>query len=174
MRVALIRHPRPLVPAGTCYGRLDIPEHPDAAAQVAAAVVAVRSFRPAALWSSPALRCQGMARALAASLDTPLRHDARLLEMDFGAWEGMLWDNVPRDALDRWAGDPWGFAAPGGESGLELVARVSAFHDAIVEHASDCVIVTHGGPLKILRALRMGTEVDLMAPSMALGAVELT
>ena len=174
IRVALIRHPRPLVAAGICYGRLDLAEHADAAVQIAAVVGALQFFAPAAVWSSPALRCQGMARAVAASCGAKLHQDVRLLEMDFGAWEGLAWDDVPREALDRWAQDPLGFAPPGGETGHALVKRVSAFHAAIVAHSKDCVVVTHGGPLKVLRALRGGVAIDLMAPAMAIGAVELT
>lgn len=174
MRVALIRHPRPLVEPGICYGRLDLPEHPDAAVQIAATVEALRSFPSRMLWSSPALRCQGMALALAASLGAALHHDVKLLEMDFGAWEGMRWDDVPRDALDHWAADPLGFAAPCGESGRALVARVSAFYSQILRNGEDCVVVTHGGPLKILRALRVGADIDLMAPAMALGEMAMT
>ena len=174
MQVVLIRHPRPLVEAGICYGRLDLPEHPDAAAQIQAAMATLRGFTPATLWASPALRCQGMAQALASSLSVPVHHDPRLLEMDFGDWEGLAWDNVPRDALDRWASEPLGFAPPGGETGQALIARVTSFHNEISLHARDCVVVTHGGPLKILRALRAGRAIDLMAPTMALGAVEIT
>lgn len=171
MRVALIRHPRPWVRPGICYGRLDLPEHPDAVAQIALAIEALQLFATLSLWSSPAQRCRGMAAKLAASQGADLQYDSRLLEMDFGAWEGMPWDDVPRDGLDRWAADPLGFAAPGGESGQALIARVTAFHDDIVADARDCVVVSHGGPLKILRALRAGVPIDLMAPTMALGSV---
>jgi hypothetical protein len=34
MRIVLIRHPKPLIEAGICYGRLDIPPHPSAEQQI--------------------------------------------------------------------------------------------------------------------------------------------
>ena len=81
MILHLIRHPRPLVAAGICYGRLDIP-----AENAAAEAARLRRELPLELpvWSSPLLRC----RALAAELHPLPRIDDRLAEMDFGAWEG--------------------------------------------------------------------------------------
>lgn len=173
MRVALVRHPRPSVAPGICYGRVDLALHPDAPAQIDTAVNTLRSFAPACIWSSPALRCQAMANALAVALGAPIRHDARLLEMDFGAWEGRPWDKIPRDALDCWAADPLAFAPPGGESGAHLVARVSAFHHDIKARAQTCIVVAHGGPLRVLQPLLSGTKVDLLAPSMPIGGVDI-
>ncbi len=95
------------------------------------------------------------------------------MEMNFGAWEGLSWNEIPRDALDLWAADVLGFTPPGGESGADLVARVSAFHRDIVARGEACVVVAHGGPLKVLRPLLTGAKVDLLAPSMPIGGVEM-
>jgi alpha-ribazole phosphatase len=97
-----------------------------------------------------------------------LRVDARLHEIDFGAWEGQPWSAIPRDDLDRWAADPLAFAPPHGESGAALIARVQGFCAGLRE---DCVVVSHGGPLKILGALLRGQPVDLLAPPPAIGSV---
>ena len=166
MRLALIRHPKPLVAAGVCYGRLELDLHPEAEAQIALAVVALAGFAPEVVWASPERRCAAMAAALGAP-----RFDDRLLELNFGAWEGLAWDDVPRAALDRWAADPLGFAAPGGESGAALIARVSTFYADVRADGRDAVVVSHGGPLKVLRALASGRDVDLLAPALAMGAV---
>jgi alpha-ribazole phosphatase len=131
------------------------------------------SFVPEIVWSSPALRCHAMAAALQNTSGADLRRDPRLLEMDFGKWEGVPWDTISRADLDRWAADPWDFAAPGGETGRALVARITAFHDDILAEGRDCAVVTHGGPLKVLRALRKGSAIDLMAPSMPIGGWEI-
>eukprot|EP01037_Dinobryon_pediforme_P001887 gene1887-1918_t len=146
-----------MVPPGVCYGQTDLPTHPDAGAQIEAVVHGLKSFAPKLIWSSPAQRCLRMAHSLRTALDAELRCDPRLLEMNFGEWEGLLWDSVPREALDRWAADPWAFAPPGGETGKELVTRVTAIHADILREGQDCVVVTHGGPLKVLRALHTDT-----------------
>lgn len=172
-RVALVRHPRPQVAQGVCYGRLDLAVHSDAAAQIAAAVATLQTFAAARIWSSPALRCQALAHALSLALATPIRHDTRLLEMNFGDWEGLAWNDIPRDALDRWAADPHAFAPPGGESGADLIARTAGFHRQIAVHREPCIVVAHAGPLKILEKLLTGADIDLMAPSMPIAGIEI-
>ena len=138
MQFVLIRHPAVLIAPGTCYGRLDLDLHPDAA---------------------------DAAARLAAIVDDRLR------ELDFGGWEGLAWDTVPRAALDAWAAAPADFAPPCGESGAALLARVAAFQADLRAQAEDCVVVSHGGPLKLLAALLRGAVPDLLAPAPPLGSV---
>ena len=144
---------------GICYGRLDV--------ALAGSVQPILDQLPAfagTVWCSPARRCLCVAEAIG-----PHRVDPRLQELDFGAWEGLPWDAVPRDALDAWAADVHGFAPPGGERGAALVARVTGFHAELPP--GDHVVVSHGGPLKVLAALVRGEPVDLLAPALGLGSV---
>jgi alpha-ribazole phosphatase len=159
-----------LIDPGICYGRLDIPLHPEAAiGDIAAHPLLAGASR---VWTSPAQRCRVLAEAIAAALSVPLIVDDRLQELNFGAWEGIAWDAVPRAELDRWADSVLTFAPPGGESGVALIERVRSF-DAELRHVGeDCVVVSHGGPLKVLGALLSGRPVDLLAPAPALGSVE--
>ena len=161
--IALVRHPPVRVAPGICYGRLDLPLLDSAS--IAPITMRFAGFG-GAVWTSPACRCRQVAAAIGA-----YRVDDRLQELDFGQWEGMLWDDVPRAALDRWAADPAGFAPPGGESGVALVARVTAFCRALPP--GDHVIVTHGGPLKVLAPLLRGEAVDLLATAPPPGSVVL-
>ena len=131
-----------------------------------AAGLAARLVGHGTVWTSPAQRCRVVAEAIG-----PHRVDERLQEFDFGAWEGLRWDAVPRAALDAWAANPAGFAPPGGESGVALEARVRAFAAALP--AGDHVVVTHGGPLKILVAVLRGEQVNLLAAPPALGSVTM-
>jgi len=139
----LIRHPRPLVEPGICYGRLDVAgEHPE--------VAAARLLRelPAGLrvYSSPLRRC----RELAEHLQPQPIIDARLAEMDFGDWEGRAWDDIPRAELDAWAADVAGYAPPGGESPRQLQRRALAFVTGLQEQ--EAVLVTHAGVIRVLMA----------------------
>lgn len=68
----------------------------------------------------------------------PIEADPRLREMDYGAWEGRTYaeiehhDGAYREAWER---TPDQLACPGGESGLDVAKRVSAFlADLIEEH----------------------------------------
>lgn len=143
MILHLIRHPRPLVEPGICYGRLDL-----AAENVAEVAEALRAELPPGLpvWSSPLRRC----RALAEHLHPAPQIDERLVEMDFGSWEGVRWDDVPRAELDAWAADVAGYAPPGGESPLLLQRRALAFVASLT--VPEAVIVTHAGVIRTLLA----------------------
>jgi alpha-ribazole phosphatase len=172
MRVVLIRHPRPLIEPGICYGRLDIPLHP-AAGEAVARIATDPGLKGATqVWSSPARRCRVLADAIAEALAVPLTVDHRLQELDFGDWEGRPWDMVARADLDRWAAEPATFAPPGGESGAALIARIRDFDQALRRYWRDCVVVSHGGPLKVLGALLTGKAVDLLAPALPVGGLE--
>ncbi len=159
-----MRHPAPLIAPGVCYGqRLDLATVP--AGPMASDPLLAGAHR---VWTSPARRCLGVARLIAASLGVELRVDNRLHEIDFGAWEGQPWSAIPRADLDRWAADPLAFAPPGGESGAALIARVQDFHAGLRD---DCVVVSHGGPLKVLGTLLRGQPMDLLAPPPAIGSI---
>ena len=173
MRIILIRHPRPLIGPGVCYGRLDIPLHPDAGAAIARIAADPGLTGATRVRSSPARRCRLLAEAIADTLAVPLSLDHRLLELDFGDWEGRPWESVPRAELDRWAAEPMGFAPPGGESGAALIARVHAFAACLHRCRQDCAVVSHGGPLKVLAALLTGKPLDLFTPPMPIGGVRV-
>lgn len=126
---------------------------------------------PDRVWTSPALRCRALADAVAVAASLPLRKDRRLREMDFGEWEGLAWDQVSRNALDEWAADPLAFAPPGGERGAAFLARVEAVWRRIVAAPGTSVVVTHGGPLRIMLALAAGERPDLLRSPPPLGSV---
>ncbi len=165
--VILVRHPPAAVAPGVCYGRLDLGlrEPPDAA-RLAAGILA---HRPVAVWSSPSARCRLVAEALA----VPMLLDPRLLELDFGDWEGMAWDDVPRRMLDAWAADPLDFAPPNGESGAALLARVTEVAAALRAEPGPVAVISHGGPLRLLGPLLRGEPPDLLAVAPALGSITL-
>ena len=160
--IALVRHPAVDAP-GRCYGRTDLALADTGAVALLAGQLAGLG---GTVWTSPSMRCRVVAEALG-----PHRVDDRLLELDFGAWEQQPWDDVPRDALDAWAADPWEFAPPGGESGRALVARVLAFHRDLP--TGNHIVVSHGGPLKVLAAQIEARPVDLLARPPALGTITI-
>ena len=143
MILHLVRHPKPAIAPGICYGRLDI-----SAENVAAVATCLRDELPPGLpvWSSPLRRCRDLATLLH---PTPLL-DERLAEMNFGDWEGRPWDSIPRTEIDAWAADVAGYAPPGGESPLLLQQRALAFVAGLA--VPEAVIVTHGGVIRTLLA----------------------
>ena len=150
MELHLIRHPRPAVEPGVCYGQLDI-GIAESAADVAARL---RPLLPERfdLHASPLVR----ARMLADELGAP-RLDERLKEIHFGEWEGRTFDDIG-EAIDDWVADPLGFRAPGGESAREMTARVLHWLEELraAAPAAAVVVVAHGGPLRVLAGHLLG------------------
>ncbi|MEK6347207.1 MAG: alpha-ribazole phosphatase [Burkholderia sp.] len=175
MDVVLIRHPAPAVEAGVCYGASDVPLAGDAG-QAARAIVARLEAHglawPDAIHSSPLGRCALVARAIGAAVPCEVRIDARLREIDFGAWEMRSWDAIGRDALDRWQSDLMGAREHGGESAAQLMARVAPLEAEWREGAAprSVVCVTHAGVMRALAAQWLGVPLaSLLARRIAYG-----
>jgi len=84
------------------------------------------------------------------------RTDDRLMEINYGSWEGQPWGDIAvRDAAGYAArqADVWNWRPQGGESYQMLAQRVGAW---IAEVASDTVVVAHGGVSRALRAVLFG------------------
>jgi len=149
----LVRHPTPVGAAGLCYGRtdLDLPAGWEAEAEALAAGLPPG---PWVLFSSPASRC----RRLAAWLGGPVEVDDRLAELDFGAWEGRRWDEIPRAELDPWSTDFVTGRPPGGESFAELAERATAAARDIAARTPGRValVVSHSGVIRALLARARG------------------
>ncbi len=159
MDIYLIRHTRPTVASGICYGRLDVdlPENfADDAARLPAALP-----RGAPILSSDAQRCRRLAAHLAAALGSTLRVDERLRELDFGRWEGQPWQDIPRAQTDAWARDVWNHSAPEGESYGSMHARVGAAWESMLVTAEEALIlVGHAGPLRALITIALELPVE--------------
>jgi alpha-ribazole phosphatase len=151
MPLYLVRHPEPSGSTGLCYGRKELSVEPAALAAAAASVrshIAGPVLERAAVYTSPASRCLLLARELAAPRAPHIVED--LLEMDFGAWEGLPWDLVPRAELDAWCRNVWSYRAGGGESIAMLAARWRRWSATLDERAA--IVVTHAGLIRVALA----------------------
>lgn len=157
----LIRHPKPEVSAGLCYGQLDVPV--SAAVQEVAferLLPQLSEMRPARLFSSPLQRCRHLAEQFSERMGVPVTFDRRLQEIHFGDWEGVSWDDVPRDELDAWAADVAGYRPPGGESVNDLAKRVMDWAAEIDQTDEVVLAVTHAGVIRALLGCRQGLPVS--------------
>lgn len=111
------------------------------------------------IMSSPLQRCAAFAEALAKKLAVPCHLEPDLREMSFGAWEGYSTaELLQRDAerLRLFWSDPSTHTPPGGEPLAELHARVIAVWQRLsaARESERMLIVTHGGPIRVLSALQ--------------------
>jgi probable phosphoglycerate mutase len=98
--------------------------------------------------------------------------DDRLMEISYGAWEGLTLPEIdarmPGTLAER-ERDKWDFAPPDGESYRELAARVDEWYRALTR---DTVVAAHGGGVRVLMALfNVMSEDEATHAAIAQGAV---
>lgn len=158
MRLLLVRHPRPEVAAGLCYGSTDVPANADETRRVHAALSEAGLPGGLPVYASPLQRCADLARLLAGD---KVVFDMRLAEMAFGTWELRSWDDIGRDEVDTWNADLLHYRPGGGESLLQVARRVAAFRAAL--HAagqSEALVICHAGTMRLLAAMQGGAALE--------------
>ncbi|SDF74770.1 alpha-ribazole phosphatase [Dyadobacter soli] len=149
MEVYLIRHTTPVFEPGLIYGRTELLLHDDFPSELKV-VQSQLDMDFDITYSSPALRCTELARALSPVFST----DDRLQELNFGEWEGKTWDTVDQQALRAWTDDYVNVCTPGGESLMQMHARVNEFWEELVKTDYQRVaIVTHAGVIRLILSI---------------------
>jgi probable phosphoglycerate mutase len=118
---------------------------------------------PTAVYASPLERTAETARPIARRLGVRVRTQRGLLECDFGEWTGaelkLLAKKPEWTQVQRW---PSGFRFPGGESFLEMQARItSTIAELARRHPGETIVaVSHADPIKAAVAAAAGTHLD--------------
>ena len=94
--------------------------------------------------------------------------DARLVELDFGDWEGLTWAEVHEqhgDIMKAWAEDWVNRAPPGGERFSEQADRcrdwlVDASEELAGIESAAAVVVCHGGTIRAIMCECLGWSLD--------------
>jgi alpha-ribazole phosphatase len=175
MRLYLVRHPAPDLPAGICYGATDVACTPQALAQGAQEVLPSLPLGLTMI-SSPLQRCERLAQSLyGLRPDLIYKTDAKLAEMDFGAWEMQPWAEIAGAALSAWTDDFAHFRCGGsGESVAKLVQRVAACLARSLQAGCDEIWVTHAGVIRALFWLKGQSAFQLWAKGLIAGRQERT
>jgi len=159
MKLWLMRHAAVDAEPGLCYGATDLKAHGDATL-AAARRIAQELPGGMALRCSPLRRCAELADAIVALRpELTVQYDARLAEMDFGAWEGRPWSAIARAELNAWTEDFADLCAgTHGESVRAFMHRVAAAHDEWRAGGRDTLWVTHAGVLRAVQLLNEGVR----------------
>jgi alpha-ribazole phosphatase len=158
MKRWLVRHAQPLIPSGVCYGATDVAADEQATQQAAAALAALLPQRVQVM-SSTLQRCERLAQCLRGLRpDLTYKTDARLVEMDFGCWEGQRWDRIPQADFDRWTADFGGHRFGGRESVSGFMQRVTSVWDETQRLRLNTVWVTHAGVIRAAALLARGVR----------------
>ncbi len=147
MELFLIRHPKPADCDGLCYGRSDLALEPG----WQAAFERMKQLLPqtSVVYSSPLRRCLEPANLLG---DGQPVVNPLLVELDFGLWEGKLWNELPEEETRAWSLDLVNGSPPGGESGQQLMDRQRAFTADLKNAGQDAMILTHSGWIRAFLA----------------------
>ena len=165
MKLALLRHgPTEWNGAGRIQGHTDIPLSDAGLAKMAALRLPLEVTR---VYASPMLHARRTAEAL--GLPAPI-YDTRLMEQNWGVWEGLTKDEIlTRHGADAFiqAGSQQGeaFRPGGGESTGELHARVSSLLKDVAQGKGDAVAITHLGVLRAAYTLATGWDMSTPMPS---------
>ena len=165
-RLWLVRHGTTLWNSEQRFcGHSDIPLAAEGCLQARWLARRLRTRSITKMYSSDLLRARQTAEMIAAqSPYVQVETSPYWREMAFGAWEGLTYAQIaqrfPAD-LDFFT-DPLAASPPGGESLTTLAQRVQ---NAFIElaHASgegDSVLVSHGGPLRILLCIILGMPLE--------------
>ena len=157
MTIFLVRHAQPLIAPGLCYGATDMPAD-EAATRDAALEIARQLPQGTRLVSSPLRRCMQLTEELLRLRpDLCAKPDGRLVEMDFGCWEGERWDDIPKHAIDEWTAQfgTWRFG--GRESVQELMDRVATVWAETRDAGGPTAWITHAGVIRAAMVLSRGT-----------------
>lgn len=158
---------------GLVLGRAD-PELTDEGHRQAALLgAALAGEAVKAIVSSPLLRARQTAEAVAEACGggVPLAVDQRLVEIDWGTWEGRPAGSLAVADVDRWRADEG--TAPEGESLDSLSRRVESFCVEALEDDGLVVAVSHVSPIKAAAAWALGVD-GTVAWRMFLGLASIT
>jgi broad specificity phosphatase PhoE len=156
--LVFVRHGRASEIDGRCIGQTDVPLSPEGAASIRA----FASTNGPQLTGAVEVVCSDLVRAtdsaqlLAAALGTTVARDARLREMNFGAWDGRTWSDIEqldRERFNAWLNGWIELAPPGGESLSMVRSRAVSWLSDTLDHgdpiARAIVVVSHAGWIRV-------------------------
>ncbi|MBI5443917.1 MAG: histidine phosphatase family protein [Deltaproteobacteria bacterium] len=153
-RLFLVRHGE-VEGDGFLHGHTDVALTARGFAQLETVAERLRAEPLAAVYSSDLQRSRIGAELMARGRDVPVRHDPVFRELHMGEWDGRsvgeLWDS-DRARIQGWWADLESFVIPGGESLLDLKARImGALGDLLARHPGESVcLVAHGGVNRVI------------------------
>lgn len=155
MKLWLLRHPKPQVAPGLCYGSSDVvcdeQDLQNAAQSLQQQWLQLGKDTP--VICSPLQRCEQTLLILPGQgPDLVYKIDARLAEMHFGDWELRPWAEISQRELTDWTDDFTNYrCGTHGESTSQLVHRVAQrLYESLLSGSEDEIWVTHAGVMRAL------------------------
>jgi probable phosphoglycerate mutase len=169
--------------------RIDVPLSPEGRAQAHALAERLEPVSLARIISSPLRRARETAEIVAArcrpDATEPIALDPRLLEMDYGEWEGLTYEQLDerwRAERDAWEAEPAALPCPGGESGDDVARRVRDLLAELLAGAgaeadapeAPILLVGHSSTNRILLCVALGIPIRDYRRRIVQGQANLT
>ncbi len=152
-------------------GRTDVPLSETGRGQARSLAERLRSTSFDALYASPLERATETAHLISRTGGLTPVQDSRLLELDYGQWEGKTLAEIRQsdpETFRAWDANPAQVAPPGGESGFEAQQRVVSFLDFLAaKHPRGNVLVVFH---KTVCRLAISYALGMPPPSIAGGS----
>ncbi|MBI5031326.1 MAG: histidine phosphatase family protein [Chloroflexi bacterium] len=146
-------------------GRADLPLNETGHAQARKIAARLSKESIAAIYSSPLKRAIQTVQPLADLFKCEIRQHPGLLDLDFGALEGMTMDEARAafsDVIEKWTNAPGHTKFPKGESFKAMRTRIMAMLDELVEkHPGETIAVaTHKVVCGAMLGIVLGMDAD--------------
>ncbi|MCE2571576.1 alpha-ribazole phosphatase [Motilimonas eburnea] len=158
----LVRHTKPEVASGICYGRLDLDVGEGFVQASDAIATYLQQQNCQQIITSPAKRCFRLAQQIAAQGELTFSPDPAWLEFNFGDWEGKSWQQIGQEQVEAWQRDLLHFSMPNGESLAQFDLRVVKAWQQLVAHRLNqrIALVTHAGVIRSIVAHLLACPIE--------------
>lgn len=158
MEIYLIRHTKVDVEQGVCYGQKDVDLAESYPEELELIKEKLKDIDFDAVFTSPLSRAKRLATDICG--DKPVSDD-RLMELNFGDWEGKVWDEIKDPLLPAWMDDFVNKKCSNGESFIMLRDRILEFWNEIKSmECKKIAIFTHGGVIRTINAIEKKIKLE--------------
>jgi alpha-ribazole phosphatase len=187
MEIYIVRHTAVDVPKGFCYGQMDVDILPGVekeAERIWSELPTEKDYD--IVLSSPLQRCTKLAHALGLEKSDGdvsqiannnsdkllFSTDPRLMELNFGDWEGQNWNDLQEEA-DEWMKNWVTFKTKNGESVEDFRDRIIDLLDELKSKGyKKVLLISHSGVIRLIQCITQNEALDTMfSYDMEFGAV---
>ena len=127
----------------------------------------LKAYKVDVIYSSPLSRACNTVKGVADELNLPINTENKLIEFNFGKWEGLTHEEIKNnfdDGYSKWARDPGVFIPDGGESMAQLQTRVVEKLKEIgkKEDGKTVLIGSHSSVIRALQCYIQGLPLTKM------------
>jgi alpha-ribazole phosphatase len=146
MKITLVRHTSVACGPTICYGQSDVDVSASFETEANEVKNKLGKKQFDAVFSSPLQRCIKLADYC--NFQHPV-WDKRLLELHFGDWEMILWNEIADPHLENWYADWVNVKTTNGESFADQIKRVENFLNELkAGNYQQVLVFTHAGVIR--------------------------